>query len=138
MPISTLTLYSTHAVTIFPTETPSTQESASTQTSFYAGIGVLAFTWYLVILLMLPKRKEEREERHWITVMLLLINSLRNQLRTLSTINSNMISIHSLIVCTHSINFQFHFVCVPDIVMISLPFHHFNFIFIVFVLLVCA
>ena len=54
----------------------------------------------LVILLMLSKRKEEREERegeerYWITVMLLLINSLRNPLRTLSTINSNMISIHN-------------------------------------------
>ena len=54
MAISTVTLYSTHAVsTIFLTETPSTQESASTQTSFYAGIGVLAFTNVITLIVLL-------------------------------------------------------------------------------------
>ena len=64
----------------------------------------------ILVVMLSERRKEEREERereerYWITVMLLLINSLRNPLRTLSTINSNMISIYSLLVCTHSINF---------------------------------
>ena len=46
MPISTL-------ITIFSTETPSTQEPASTQTSFYAGIGVLAFTNVITVIVLL-------------------------------------------------------------------------------------
>ena len=72
---------------------------------------ILLYLILVILVVMLSKRRKEereereREERYWITVMLLLINSLRNPLRTLSTINSNMISIHSLIVCTHSINF---------------------------------
>ena len=53
MPVSTLTLYSTRAVTIFTTETPSTQESATIQTSFYAGIGVLAFTNVITVIVLL-------------------------------------------------------------------------------------
>ena len=75
----------------------------------------------ILVVMLSEKRKEEgeereREERYWITVMLLLINSLRNPLRTLSTINSNMISIHSLLVCTHSINF----LCVYILIAIDL------------------
>uniref|UniRef100_A0A1X7U7N9 Uncharacterized protein n=1 Tax=Amphimedon queenslandica TaxID=400682 RepID=A0A1X7U7N9_AMPQE len=60
MPVSTLTLYSTQAVTIFSTvtifpstETTSTQESAAAQESLYAGIGVLAFTNVITLIVLL-------------------------------------------------------------------------------------
>ncbi|XP_019855787.1 PREDICTED: uncharacterized protein LOC109584477 isoform X2 [Amphimedon queenslandica] len=68
MPVSTLTLYSTQAATIFPTVTifPST-ETTSAQESLYAGIGVLAFTnvitlivLLLSLLCLLNQRKKKR------------------------------------------------------------------------------